>query len=93
MKFPEPPRDKTPLNLVVRPGSRELYVTCEAAYSTIVIDTALRRKVAEIPVGGMPQDVTFSPDGRLAYVSNRLDDSVSIIDAVAQSPFHHSGRR
>ncbi len=50
----------------------------------IVIDTATRRKVAEIPVGGQPQDVTFRPDGRRAYVSNRLDDSVSVIDAAAR---------
>ena len=46
----------------------------------IVVDTATRRKVAEIPVGGQPMDVTFSPDGRRAFVSNRLDDSLSVID-------------
>ena len=77
------PRYKTPLNLALRPDGRELYVTCEAAYSVIVVDTATRRKVAEIPVGGQPMDVTFSPDGRRAFVSNRLDDSLSVID-VAQ---------
>ena len=75
------PRYKTPLNLALRPDGRELYVTCEAAYAVIVVDTATRRKVAEIPVGGQPMDVTFSPDGRRAFVSNRLDDSVSVIDA------------
>jgi YVTN family beta-propeller protein len=57
-----------------------LYVTCEAASSVVVVDTATRGKVAEIPVGGQPMDVTFSPDGRRAFVSNRLDDSVSVID-------------
>lgn len=80
VRYPEPPRYKTPINLALRPGEKELYVACEAAYSTIVIDVATRRKVAEIPVGGLPQDITFSPDGRRAYVSNRLDDSVSVID-------------
>lgn len=74
------PRYKTPLNLALRPDGRELYVTCEAASSVIVVDTATRRKVAEIPVGGQPMDVTFSPDGQRAFVSNRLDDSLSVID-------------
>jgi YVTN family beta-propeller protein len=74
------PRYKTPLNLALRPDGRELYVTCEAAYSVIVVDTATRSKVDEIPVGGQPMDVTFSPDGRRAFISNRLDDSLSVID-------------
>ena len=80
VKFPQPPRYKTPINLAVRPDGKELYAACEASYSVIVVDLLTRRKAAEIPVGGLPQDVTFSPDGRRAYVSNRLDDSVSVID-------------
>lgn len=77
-------RYKTPLNLALRPGANELYVTCEAAYSVIVVDPLVRRRVAEIPVGGQPMDVAFSPDGQRAYVSNRLDDSVSVVDAAAR---------
>ncbi len=57
------PRYKTPINLALRPDGRELYVTCQAADSVIVVDTQTRKKVAEIPVGGQPMDVTFSPDG------------------------------
>ena len=86
-RLPPPPaevRYKTPLSLALRPGGGELYVTCEAAYSVIVVDPAARRKVAEIPVGGQPMAVAFSPDGRRAYVSNRLDDSVSVVDADAR---------
>ncbi len=78
------PRYKTPLNLALRPGGRELYVACEASDSVIVVDLATREKLAEIPVGGNPADVTFSPDGRRAFVSNRLDDTVSVIDAAAR---------
>ena len=86
-RLPPPPEEiryKTPLNLALRPGGREIYVTCEAAYSVIVVDPAARRKVAEIPVGGQPMAVTFHPGGKLAYVSNRLDDSVSVVDADAR---------
>jgi YVTN family beta-propeller protein len=77
-------RYKTPLGLALRPGGREIYVTCESAYSVIVVDPVARRKVAEIPVGGQPMAVAFGPDGRRAYVSNRLDDSVSVIDTDAR---------
>ncbi len=78
------PRYKTPLNLALSPDGRELYATCEAAHSVVVIDTAKRQKVAEIPVGGQPMDVAFSPDGHRAYVTNRLDDSLSVIDVEAR---------
>ena len=50
----------------------------------IVVDAAMRRKIAEIPVGGQPMAVAFSPDGRRPHVSNRLDDSVSVIDTAAR---------
>ena len=72
---------KTPLRLAFRPDGRELFVACEASGSVVVVDTAERRKVAEIPVGGEATDVAFSPDGRLAYVTSRLKDSVAVIDA------------
>ncbi len=74
------PAYKTPLNLALSPDSQELYVTCEASGTVIVVDALGRRKIAEISVGRQPTDVTFSPDGTTAYVSNRFDDTVSIID-------------
>jgi len=77
-------RYKTPLNLALSPGGRELWVACEASGTVVVVDTAGRRRVAEIPSGGQPVDVAFSPDGRTAYVSNRLDDSVSVIDTASR---------
>ncbi|MCY2986375.1 MAG: multiheme c-type cytochrome [Planctomycetota bacterium] len=84
VRYPEPPRYKTPLNLALRPDGKELYVACEASFSVIVLDVATRHKVAEIAVGGLPQDVAFRPDGQRAYVSNRLDDSVSVIDTTTR---------
>jgi YVTN family beta-propeller protein len=80
----EDPPYKTPLNMAVSPGGREVYVTCEASNTVIVVDVASRAKVAEIPVGRQPTDVTFQPDGTRAYVSNRLDDSVSVVDTTAR---------
>jgi YVTN family beta-propeller protein len=71
---------KNPLNLALTPDDKELWITCEASASVIIVDTTTRRKVAELKVGGQPNDVCFAPDGARAFVSNRLDDSVSVVD-------------
>ena len=84
-KFEDEPRYKTPLNLAIRPGGREIYVACEASDSVVVVDAELRKAVTEIPVGGNPADVTFSPDGTRAFVSNRRDDTVSEIDTATRA--------
>jgi YVTN family beta-propeller protein len=71
---------KNPLRLAMHPHRPELYVTCEAGHTVIVMDTTRWEKVAEIAVGGHPTGVTFHPSGQRAYVTNRLDDTVSVID-------------
>ena len=78
------PSYKTPLNLALSPDGQELWIACEAANSVIVVNTATRAKLAEIPVGGRPVDVAFEPQGRRVFVSNRLDDTVSVVDAKAR---------
>lgn len=75
------PTYKSPLNISQRPGTQELYVTCNTSNSVVVVDAAAGKSVGEIPVGGQPIDVAFTDDGARAFVSNRLDDSVSVIDA------------
>lgn len=77
-------RYKNPLNMALRPGGEELWVTCESADSVMVIDAATRKPAAEIPVGGMPIDVAFTPDGTRAFVTNRHDDTVSVVDAASR---------
>jgi len=77
-------RYKTPLNLALRPDGREIYVTCSGSDSVIVVDPERRVVVAEIPVGGQPDDVAFSPDGSRAFVTNMFDDTVSVIDVATR---------
>lgn len=38
---------------------------------------------SRIPVGHNPRGIALSPDGKRLYVANRLDDSISVIDAGA----------
>jgi YVTN family beta-propeller protein len=86
-ELPEPAtatRYKTPLNLALRPDGKELYVTCSASDSVIVVDPKRRTKIAEIPVGRQPEDIAFSPDGSRAFVTNMFDDSVSVIDVATR---------
>ncbi len=45
-----------------------------------VLSTANDTIMASIPVGFAPDQVAFSPDGKLAYVSNILSATVSVID-------------
>jgi YVTN family beta-propeller protein len=73
-------RYKNPLRLAVNPHKPEVYVTCEASHTVIVIDANRWEKIGEIAVGGHPTGVTFHPSGRWAYITNRLDDTLSVID-------------
>ncbi|MGA2621110.1 MAG: multiheme c-type cytochrome [Thermoguttaceae bacterium] len=82
---PEVPQYKTPHHLALSPDGTEIYVACEASHTVVVVDTATRRKTAEIAVGHQPEDVAFSPDGSKVFVSNHLDDTVSVIAAAART--------
>ena len=82
------PQYKTPLRMAFRPRSAELWITLEAAGAVAIVDTQSRSKVAEIPTGGAATDVTFTPDGRRAFVSNRQDDTVSVIDTATRNVTH-----
>ena len=49
------------------------------------IDTVTNTVVAKVPVGLHPAHVVVSPDGRLAYVTNGGDNTVTVIDTAARS--------
>jgi YVTN family beta-propeller protein len=50
-----------------------------------VIDTASNTVVATIPVGQIPQGVAITPDGTRAYVTNGVDNTVSVIDTASNT--------
>ena len=83
-----------PNGVAVRPGDGQVYVVnSQQDDNTVsIIDTRTNRVVATLTreedegrIGLVPQKVTFSPDGRRAFVTNSLDDTVSIIDAATRA--------
>ena len=44
------------------------------------LDSASQFVVQRFPVGQNPTDVLVSPDSRFAYIANRMDDTVSVVD-------------
>jgi YVTN family beta-propeller protein len=67
---PTIPAGETPGFVVVSPNGRQAYIANRAAGVVTVVDTAVNKVTATIPVpAGPPQYLAFSPDGRTVYVS------------------------
>jgi YVTN family beta-propeller protein len=76
---------QTPNFVVASPSGRQLYVANRAAGVVTVVDTAVNKVTATIPItAGPPQFLAFSPDGRRVYVSvwndARTIAAVSVLD-------------
>jgi YVTN family beta-propeller protein len=80
----------TPGFAVVSPNGRQVYIANRTAGVVTVVDTAVDRVVATIPVdAGPPQFLAFSPDGRKIYVSiwndARTIAAVGVLDTTTNS--------
>ncbi len=77
------------LGAMARPAAAApfAYVTNAGLYTVSVIDTAAISPtvVATVVVGGSPEGVAVTPDGKHAYVANLASDTVSVI-ATATTP-------
>lgn len=71
----------SPLEMVLSPDGRLLYVVCQASDELRVVDVASNKLVTVVPLGRAPRGITLSPDGTQIYVTNSSDDTVSVIDA------------
>ena len=75
-----------PSGLVLSPDGHTLYATCAAPASTLVAIDLARGKVERgIPAGHTALGLSLSPDGRTAFVCNRFNNDVSVINLVAGS--------
>ncbi|MCC6995558.1 MAG: hypothetical protein IT370_13190 [Deltaproteobacteria bacterium] len=75
-----------PYGLALRPGARWLVVTNRFSNWLSVVDTSSAREVARVAVPFYCEDLTFSADGRKAWVSNAWKDQVLLVDFEAAGP-------
>jgi YVTN family beta-propeller protein len=74
-------KECSPTFISVSPDDKRLYVACNYGNTVQVWDAESFRPITEIPVGKGAYNVEPSPDGRLVIVTNKKDQSVSLIDA------------
>jgi DNA-binding beta-propeller fold protein YncE len=76
-------KECSPTFVSVSPDDQRLYVACNYGNSLQVWDAASFKPIKEIPVGKGAYNVEPSPDGKLVIVTNKKDQSVSLVDAVS----------
>ncbi len=74
-----------PLDAVIVPETRALYVVNAASNDVSVIDLDSGKGIAHVEVGDNPRGIVLAPDGRRAYVNNTLSGTVSVIDTRAHT--------
>jgi YVTN family beta-propeller protein len=76
------PADCSPTYVSVSRDDGRLFVACNSSNMLQVWDAAAFRRLREVPVGKGAYNVEPSPDGKTIVVTNKKDQSVSLIDAV-----------
>jgi serine/threonine-protein kinase len=78
------PVGATPGYVAITPDGRFAYIANRAAKVVTVLDTAINKVTATIPIdAGPPQFIAFSPDGSRAYVSLYNDDkTINLVDVI-----------
>ncbi|MES2123960.1 MAG: YncE family protein [Gemmatimonadota bacterium] len=67
----------------VSPDDSRIYVACNYGNVLQVWDAATRRLLATVPTGAGAYNVEPSPDGKWIIVTNKKDQSISVIDAAS----------
>ncbi|MGH7509972.1 MAG: YncE family protein [Gemmatimonadales bacterium] len=73
----------SPTYVSVSPDDERLYVACNNGNTLQVWNAAELTQVREIPVGKGAYNVEPSPDGKLVIVTNKKDQSISLVDAAS----------
>ena len=79
ISLPLPANDRSS-TIAVSPDGQVLAVVNNDARSLTLVEIASSEIIKEIFVGRAPQAVAFDSAGEKIYVTNRLDDTVSVID-------------
>jgi YVTN family beta-propeller protein len=70
-----------PTFVSVSPDDQRLYVACNTGSTLQVWDARSLSRIGELEVGHGAYNVEPSPDGKLVIVTNKKDQSVSLVDA------------
>jgi YVTN family beta-propeller protein len=71
----------SPTYVSVSPDDKRLYVACNASNVVQVWDAQTLRRIKDVPVGKGAYNVEPSSDGSVVIVTNKKDQSISVIDA------------
>jgi YVTN family beta-propeller protein len=63
-----------------------LYIASEDTGQAVVVDSATGKEIAQIPVGGEPEGVNITPDGKQVWVTSEEDSTVTVIDTATNKP-------
>jgi YVTN family beta-propeller protein len=74
-------KECSPTFVSVSPDDKRLYVACNYANNLQVWDAASFSLIKDVPVGKGAYNVEPSADGKLILVTNKKEQSVSIVDA------------
>jgi YVTN family beta-propeller protein len=78
---PSQTNECSPTFVSVSRDDKRLFVACNAANTLQVWDAGTLRQIKEIPVGKGAYNVEPSPNGKFVLVTNKKEQSVSVIDA------------
>ncbi len=73
-------KECSPTFVSVSPDDKRLYIACNYGNNLQVWDAAELRLIKEVPVGKGAYNVEPSPDGKVIVVTNKKEQSVSLID-------------
>ena len=75
-------RGCSPTFVSVSPDDRRLYIACNSGNTLEVRDAGTLGLIKELPVGKGAYNVEPSPDGQVLIVTNKKEQSVSLVEAV-----------
>ncbi len=75
-------KECSPTFVSVSPDDKRLYIACNYGNNLQVWDAASLSLVKEVPVGKGAYNAEPTPDGKLILVTNKKEQSVSVVDAV-----------
>ena len=80
IKIMEAPEGTQPFMLSAAPDGN-IWVQERGSNTSAVYDPVTLELLKRFPVGKVPIDVTFSPDGKYAYIGHAADPFVQVVDA------------